>query len=80
MKIVIFLLLLVVTVYAQNACVADENLVEIANNFISRCRKTSIRQVFPPQHYGDTLGFIKGCNEASCKIAWELLNDNRFKK
>lgn len=63
-----------------DACVAGENLGEIANNFISRCRKGSIRQAFPGEHYGDSLGYIRGCGLSSCKTAWKLLNDNRFKK
>lgn len=63
-----------------DACVANDNLGEIANNFISRCRKGSIRSVFPGQHYGDTLGYLKGCRLSSCNTAWKLLNDNRFKK
>lgn len=67
-------------VIAADACVANENLGEIATNFISRCRMGSIRQEFPGQHYGDTLEYIKGCGERSCKTAWKLLNDNRFKK
>ncbi|GAA0338414.1 hypothetical protein [Streptomyces blastmyceticus] len=66
--------------YFGDVCVANENLGEIANNFISRCRKGSIRSVFPGQHYGDTLGYLKGCRERSCNTAWKLLNDNRFKK
>ncbi|MFE9555196.1 hypothetical protein ACFYMW_39455 [Streptomyces sp. NPDC006692] len=66
--------------YLGDACVANENLGEIATNFISRCRRGSIRQVFPGQHYGDTLGYLKGCRESSCNTAWKLLNDNRFKK
>jgi hypothetical protein len=64
----------------RGACDANDNLGEVANNFISRCRKASIRQVFPGQHYGDKLGDIKSCGTASCKTAWKLLNDNRFKK
>ncbi|MBD0743172.1 hypothetical protein [Streptomyces sp. CBMA152] len=67
-------------VVAEDVCAANDNLGEIATNFISRCRKGSIRSVFPGQHYGDTLGYIKGCGDASCKTAWKLLNDNRFKK
>ncbi|MEV6548558.1 hypothetical protein AB0M57_07565 [Streptomyces sp. NPDC051597] len=67
-------------VTAADACAANDNLGEIANNFISRCRKASIRQVFPGQHYGDSLGHIKDCRDSSCKTAWKLLNDNRFKK
>ncbi|MER5884130.1 hypothetical protein ABT160_09895 [Streptomyces sp. NPDC001941] len=61
-------------------CDANDNLGEIANNFISRCRKGSIRQVFPGQHYGDTLGYLKDCGDRTCKTAWKLLNDNRFAK
>lgn len=67
-------------VIAADVCAANDNLGEIANNFISRCRKGSIRQEFPGQHYGDTLGYIKDCGERSCKTAWKLLNDNRFRK
>ncbi|UGQ12973.1 hypothetical protein LO772_04950 [Yinghuangia sp. ASG 101] len=64
----------------RGACDAGDNLGEIANNFISRCRKASIRQVFPGEHYGDTLGEIRDCRTKSCKTAWKLLNDGRFKK
>ncbi|MGW8777807.1 hypothetical protein ACWGNM_07005 [Streptomyces sp. NPDC055796] len=64
----------------SDACVAGENLGEIANNFISRCRKGSIRQAFPGEHLGDTLGYVRGCGLKSCNTAWKLLNDNRFKK
>lgn len=67
-------------VTAADVCAANDNLGEIATNFISRCRKASIRQVFPGQHYGDSLGSIKDCGQSSCKTAWKLLNDNRFKK
>lgn len=66
--------------HLDDACVANENLGEIATNFISRCRRGSIRQVFPGQHYGDTLGYLKNCRASSCNTAWKLLNDNRFKK
>ncbi|MFK8906519.1 hypothetical protein [Streptomyces sp. YS-3] len=67
-------------VAAAEVCAANDNLGEIATNFISRCRQASIRQVFPGQHYGDSLGYIKDCGEKSCRTAWKLLNDNRFKK
>lgn len=62
------------------ACDANDNLGEVATNFISRCRKASIRQVFPGEHYDERLGEIKDCGARSCKTAWKLLNDNRFKK
>ncbi|MCF2530248.1 hypothetical protein [Yinghuangia soli] len=65
---------------AFGACDAGDNLGEVATNFISRCRKASIRQVFPGEHYGDKLGEIRNCGAKSCKTAWKLLNDNRFKK
>lgn len=65
---------------ARGACDAGDNLGEIANNFISRCRKASIRQVFPGEHYDDRLGEIRSCGAKSCKTAWKLLNDGRFKK
>jgi hypothetical protein len=69
-----------VAVSVADACSADDNPGEIATNFISRCRKASIRQVFPGEHYGKSLGDIKNCGESSCRTAWKLLNDNRFKK
>ena len=56
------------------------NLSMIADSFISKCRKASIRQVFPGQHYSDTVLSIKNGSSASQKTAWKLLNDNRFKK
>ncbi|KAI8873412.1 hypothetical protein GQ42DRAFT_160568 [Ramicandelaber brevisporus] len=62
------------------SCVASENPRETATSFISRCRKAGIRQVFPAQHYNNTLGDIKNCASGTCKTAWKLLNDNRFKK
>ncbi|MFI8262557.1 MULTISPECIES: hypothetical protein [unclassified Streptomyces] len=68
------------TARSSDACVAGENLGEIANNFISRCRRGSIRQAFPGEHYGDSLGYLRGCGLKSCQTAWKLLNDNRFKK
>jgi hypothetical protein len=82
MKFIIFLtfLCIIFTVINGDACVSNEHLDENANDFISRCRKASIRQIFPGQHYSDTLGFIKSCGDQSCKTTWKLLNDNRFKK
>ncbi|WTW99724.1 hypothetical protein OG216_43085 [Streptomycetaceae bacterium NBC_01309] len=65
---------------ARGACDARDNLGEIANNFISRCRKAGIRQRFPGQHYGDTLGYLKQCRTDSCNTAWKLLQDGRWKK
>ncbi|MEU8137685.1 hypothetical protein [Streptodolium elevatio] len=65
---------------ARGVCDARDNLGEIANNFISRCRKAGIRQRFPGQHYGDTLGYLKQCRTDSCNTAWKLLQDGRWKK
>jgi hypothetical protein len=61
-------------------CIANDNLTEIADNFISRCRKASIRSEFPGELLPETLGNIKKGKSARHKKAWKLLNDNRFKK
>jgi len=61
-------------------CKAKDNLDEVADKFISRCRKGSIRRKFPREFLGYTLGEINECRTRKCKTAWKLLNDNRFKK
>jgi hypothetical protein len=50
-------------------------LGDIADSFISRCRKASIRQEFPGELLNETLGNIKAGNAANYKKAWKLLND-----
>ncbi|WP_436771587.1 hypothetical protein [Yinghuangia sp. YIM S09857] len=65
---------------ARGACDARDNLGEVANNFISRCRKAGIRQRFPGEHYGDKLGYLMKCRTESCNRAWKLLQDGRWKK
>ncbi|HEX2087223.1 MAG TPA: hypothetical protein VHF89_16190 [Solirubrobacteraceae bacterium] len=65
---------------ALASCVANENLGERADPFISRCRKASIRREFPSELLQETLGAIKRGSSAAHKKAWKLLNDNRFKK
>jgi hypothetical protein len=65
---------------AAGDCVANNNLGETADSFISRCRKASIRSEFPGEFLGSTLGEIKKGKSARHKKAWKLLNDNRFKK
>jgi Domain of unknown function (DUF4157) len=61
-------------------CIANDNLGETADSFISRCRKASIRSEFPGELLSETLGNIKKGKTARHKKAWKLLNDNRFKK
>jgi len=61
-------------------CVANNNLGDIADSFISRCRKASIRQEFPGELLNETLGNIKAGNAANYKKAWKLLNDRGFLK
>ena len=62
------------------SCVANDNLGEVADGFISRCRKASIRSEFPGELLTATLGTIKKGKSAAHRKAWKLLNDNRFKK
>lgn len=61
-------------------CVANENLGETADKYISRCRRGGIRQEFPSELLQSTLGDIKGGSSAVQKKGWKLLNDNRFEK
>jgi hypothetical protein len=61
-------------------CIANNNLGDIADGFISRCRKGSIRQEFPGELLNETLTTIKAGNAANYKKAWKLLNDGRFLK
>lgn len=61
-------------------CIANNNLGDIADGFISRCRKGSIRQEFPGELLTETLATIKAGNSANYKKGWKLLNDGRFLK
>jgi hypothetical protein len=47
-------------------------LGDIADSFISRCRKASIRQEFPGELLNETLGNIKAGNAANYKKAWRI--------
>ena len=62
------------------SCEYRDNLDSTADNFISRCRKASIRREFPGEYYGTTLRAISQDNSANGRKAYKLLNDNRFKK
>lgn len=61
-------------------CKAGENLSEICQDFISRCRKGSIRGEFPEQFLEVTISTVKNGSSAEHKKAWKLLNDGRFDK
>ncbi|GAB4205077.1 MAG: hypothetical protein Fur006_60810 [Coleofasciculaceae cyanobacterium] len=65
---------------AEQDCVTNNNLYELANNFISRCCKASIRSEFPGEYMNKSLGYIKNDKTAIGKKAWKLLNDSRFRK
>jgi hypothetical protein len=62
------------------SCQANENLWEMADFFISRCRKSSVRREFPSQLLYESLRQIKNGSTASHRKAWKLLNDGRFLK
>ena len=66
-------------VVSQN-CNFSDNLSEMADSFISRCRKGSIRREFPGNYYTKTLGDIDRDTSKVGKKARKLLNDSRFKK
>lgn len=64
----------------EPSCQARDNLWDVADSFISRCRKASIRREFPGQLYSTTLGDILRGSSADERKAWKLLNDRRFMK
>lgn len=64
----------------EPSCAAGDNLNQIADTFISRCRKASIRREFPGSHLTKTVRIIKADSTAIGKKAWKLLNDSRFMK
>jgi glycine betaine/choline ABC-type transport system substrate-binding protein len=63
-------------------CNYNDNLQVIATNFISKCCKASIRQVFPGEYLNETLLYIEQAQsiDARAKTAYKLLNDGRFRK
>lgn len=63
---------------AMTSCVARENPHEIADQFISRCRKASIRREFPSEYLHYNLAAIQNERTANGRKAWKLLNDGRF--
>ncbi len=63
-----------------NSCRAADNLDEICDNFISRCRKGSIKSEFPSQFLKVKIKVVKKGKSKAHKKAWKLLSDNRFKK
>lgn len=61
-------------------CVAKHNTQETVSSYISKCRKGSIRSVFPGEMMSKKLGEIQKGKSKAHKTAWKLLNDSRFKK
>ena len=61
-------------------CVAKNNSNVVASQYISKCRKGSIKSVYPAELLGKKLGEIRKGKSATYKRAWKLLNDSRFKK
>lgn len=69
-----------VQIEVAESCQANDNLFQIADTFISKCRKASIRREFPAQLQSSTLRVIKDGRTAIHRKAWKLLNDRRFMK
>lgn len=63
-------------------CRYNDNLNVLADNFIGKCCKGSIRGEFPTQFLTEDLDFIKRASKVnrSAKKAYKLLNDGRFRK
>ena len=62
------------------SCDPNDNLDEIVQSFISRCRQGGINRVFPGQFYDVPIREVRNGNSKEHKTAWKLLNDTRFKK
>src|SRR5690606_5743820 len=62
------------------SCNARDNLDEIVQSFIGRCRRGSINSEFPGQFYDVPVREVRDGQTKEHKTAWKLLNDNRFKK
>lgn len=60
-------------------CVPDKNLNAVADYFIRRCFKASIKTEFPSDLLQRKIVTIKTGKTAAEKKAWKLLNDKRFK-
>lgn len=65
---------------AERNCNAYDNLDEIAQDFISRCKKGSINQAFPGELYGSTLGDIFAGTGSSHRTAQKLLTRRVYDK
>lgn len=61
-------------------CRAKNNLNEIANSYISRCRNATVRREFPGQYLNKTLRQIKSDHSVDGRTAWKLLTDARWNK
>lgn len=61
-------------------CVTSNNLLETAADYINRCRTGGINSEFPANMYSIKLGEIKGGSGTIHKLAWRLLNDEKFIK
>ncbi|MGI5491206.1 hypothetical protein [Microtetraspora malaysiensis] len=61
-------------------CGVDQNLGTIADDYISKCRKASVRTRFPTEYLDRTLAQIKVDRTTPGRTAWKLLTDSRFAK
>lgn len=61
-------------------CKAGHNLGDIADSYISRCRKASVRREFPKEFLNKTLAQIKSTPGINARKAWKLLNDKRWNR
>lgn len=67
-------------VLAPPGCKVEENFDTVADDYISRCRKASVRNVFPAEYLDRILAHIKVDRTTAGRTAWKLLTDNRFAK
>ncbi|GHE32691.1 hypothetical protein GCM10017673_39400 [Streptosporangium violaceochromogenes] len=67
-------------VLAPPGCRVEENFGAVADDYISRCRRASVRSVFPAEHLDSTLAQIKVDRTTTGRTAWKLLTDGRFAK
>lgn len=71
------------TAEAARDCNATNNQDEIAQSFIGRCCKGSIRAEFPGQWLSRLIGEVRKAADAgdkTARTAWKLLNKGEYKK
>lgn len=80
MAMVALIALMPSSAVAARNCTANDNLDEVAEDFMARCTKGDIQRVFPGELRGATLGELKRGSTAAHKRGWKLVNRKIYLK